>query len=186
MTMKANHPRLLAAAARMLTGPAADFAAEHTEHTRGHGRTEERILRAAPVTADSPINFPYAAQIFGVIRYVGDLDGQRHSKEFAYCVTSLAPGKADAKTLGEILRGHWGAIENGVHWVRDVTFNEDASTLRTGTAPHTMAIIRNTLIATFRLTGWTNLKRARRHFSHTTSRCIGLITTPLKTVKLQT
>jgi hypothetical protein len=60
MTIKANHPRLLAAAARMLTGPAADFAAEHT---RGHGRTEERILRAAPVTADSPINFPYTAQI---------------------------------------------------------------------------------------------------------------------------
>jgi hypothetical protein len=41
MTIKANHPRLLAAAVTMLTGPAADFAAEHTEHTRGHGRTEE-------------------------------------------------------------------------------------------------------------------------------------------------
>jgi hypothetical protein len=41
MTIKANHPRLLAAAATMLTGPAADFAAEHTEHTRGYGRTEE-------------------------------------------------------------------------------------------------------------------------------------------------
>jgi hypothetical protein len=118
---------------------------------------------------------------FRVIRHVGDLDGQRRSKEVAYCVTSLAPGKADAKTLGEILRGRCGAIENGVHWVRDVTFNEDASILRTGTAPHTMAIIRNTLIATFRLTGWTNLKRARRHFSHTISRCIDLITKPLKT-----
>jgi hypothetical protein len=149
-------------------------------------RTEERILRAAPVTADSPIKFPYAAQVFRVIRYVGDLDGQRRSTEVAYCVTSLAPGKADAKTLGEILRGHWGAIENGVHWVRDVTFNEDASTLRAGTAPQTMAIIPNTLIATFRLTGWTNLKRARRHFSHTINRCIDLITKPLKTVKHQT
>jgi hypothetical protein len=146
-------------------------------------RTEERILRAAPVTADSPIKFPYAAQIFRVIRYVGDLDGQRRSTEVANCVTSLAPGKADAKTLGEILRGHWGAIENGVHWVRDVTFNEDASTLRTGTAPQTMAIIPNTLIATFRLTGWTNLKRARRHFSHTISRCIDQ-TTQNKTSKM--
>jgi len=70
--------------------------------------------------------------------------------------------------------------------VRDTTFNEDASTLRTGTAPQAMAIIRNTLIAAFRLTGWTNLKQARRHFSHAAHRCADLITKPLKTVTLQT
>ena len=49
-----------------------------------------------------------------------------------------------------------------------------------------MAIIRNTLVAAFRLTGWTNLKQARRHFSHAAHRCADLITKPLKTVKLQT
>ena len=81
--------------------------------------------------------------------------------------------------------GTRGAIGNKIHWVRDVTFNEDTSTLRTGTAPQAMAI-RNTLVAAFRLTGWTNLKQARRHFSHATSRCADLITKPLKTVKLQT
>ena len=95
------------------------------------------------------------------------------------------PGLATAPELGELLRGHWGAIENKIHWVRDTTFNEDASTLRTGTAPQAMAI-RNTLIAAFRLTGWTNLKQARRHFAHAASRCVDLITKPLKTVKLQT
>ena len=64
--------------------------------------------------------------------------------------------------------------------MRDTTFNEDASTLCTGTAPQAMAI-RNTLIAAFQLTGWTNLKQARRHFSHAAHRCVDLITKPLKT-----
>ncbi|MGH3830439.1 MAG: hypothetical protein ACRDRS_08280 [Pseudonocardiaceae bacterium] len=49
-----------------------------------------------------------------------------------------------------------------------------------------MAIIRNTLIATFRLTGWTNLNQARRHFAHGIDRYVDLITKPLKTVKHQT
>jgi hypothetical protein len=45
--------------------------------------------------------------------------------------------------------------------------------------------IRNTLIAAFCLVGWTNLKQARRHFSHAISRCVDLITRPVKTVKSQ-
>ena len=125
---------------KTLSGPATDFV-EHTEPSRGHGRTEERILRTTPVTAQVPIDFPHAAQVFRVIRYVGGLDDQRRTKEVAYCATSLAPDRATAPELGELLRGHWGAIENKIHWVRDVTFNEDASTLRTGTAPQAMAII---------------------------------------------
>ena len=70
--------------------------------------------------------------------------------------------------------------------MRDTTFGEDASTLRTATAPLAISIIRNTLIAAFRLTGWTNLKQARRHFAHSIHRCVDLITKPLKTVKNQT
>jgi predicted transposase YbfD/YdcC len=39
------------------------------------------------------------------------------------------------------LRDHWG-IENAVHWVRDVTFDEDRSTVRTGAAPQVLASLR--------------------------------------------
>jgi hypothetical protein len=115
--VKANQPRLLTAAQQATSGPAAEFV-EHTEHTRGHGRTEERILRTVVVTDNMGIDFPHAAQVFRVIRYVGGLDGQRRTKEVAYCLTSLTPAKADAPDLGELLRGHWGAIENKTHWVR--------------------------------------------------------------------
>jgi predicted transposase YbfD/YdcC len=184
MTIKANQPGLLTAAQHALSGPAADFV-EYIEQSRGHGRTEERIVRTTTASAATP-EFPHAAQLFRVLRYTGDLDGQRHSKEVAYCVTSLTPDKATAEDLATLLRQHWGAIENRLHWVRDTTFNEDASTLRTGTAPQAMAIIRNTLIAAFRLAGWHNLKQARRHFSHAINRCVDLITKPVETVKYQT
>jgi predicted transposase YbfD/YdcC len=185
MTIKANQPKLLTAAGHALSGPGTEFD-EYTEHSRGHGRTEERIVRTTPVTAEVAIDFPHAAQVFRVIRYVGGLDGQRRSKEIAHCVTSLTPDNAAGHDLGQLLRDHWGAIENKIHWVRDTTFREDASTLRAGTAPHAMAIIRNTLIAAFRLAGWTNLKKARRHFAHDINHCVDLITQPLKTVKDQT
>ena len=56
-------------------------------------------------------------------------------------ITSLSAREAAPEHLATYVRGHWGAIENKIHWVRDVTFNEDASTLRTGTAPQAMAII---------------------------------------------
>lgn len=130
-----------------------------------------------------PLDFPHAAQVFRVTRYVGGLNAQRRAKETAHCITSLTTN--NAPDLAPLLREHWGAIENKTHWVRDTTFNEDASTLRAGTAPHAMAIIRNTLIAAFRFTGWNNLKQARRHFSHAINRCVDLITKPVKTVKHQ-
>ena len=114
MTIKANQPRLLAAAQQALSGPATDFV-EHTENDRGHGRTEERIQRTVAVTDEMAIDFPHAAQLFRVIRHVGGLDDQRRTKEVAYCATSLAPDRATAPELGELLRGHWGAIENKIH-----------------------------------------------------------------------
>ena len=89
--------------------------AEYTEHSRGHGRTEERIVRATALTAQMPIDFPHAAQIFRVIRYVGGLDGQPRSKEIAHCITSLTTNKASAPNLARLLRDHGGAIENKTH-----------------------------------------------------------------------
>ena len=71
-------------------------------------------------------------------------------------------------------RGHWG-IENRVHWVRDVTFDEDRSQVRTGSAPQIMAALRNLTISVIRLAGETNIAAAlRRHAVHP-SRPLALI-----------
>jgi hypothetical protein len=65
--------------------------------------------------------------------------------EVVYGITSLPPGKADARRLLTLTREHW-AIENGLHYVRDVTLGEDASRVRKGTAPQVLAAVRNVVI----------------------------------------
>jgi hypothetical protein len=71
--------------------------------------------------------------------------------------------------LADLLRGHW-AIENGLHWVRDVTFAEDASQVRTGTAPQVMASLRNLVIGVLCRAGPVNLAAALRHHSRDPAR----------------
>ena len=80
-----------------------------------------------------------------------------------YAITSLPFAQASPARLADLIRGHW-AIENGLHWVRDVTFAEDASQLRTGTGPQVMACLRNLVIGVLGRAGPVNLAAAlRRH-----------------------
>lgn len=155
MTVKANQPRLLAAIAEQLRTqePGRTLA-----RNRGHGRTEERHLHV--VDADG-IAFPGAQQVFRVIRHTGGLDGQRTTKEVVYGITNLPAEHADPAALATLVRGHW-AIENSIHWVRDVSFGEDASRVRTGTAPAVLAAIRNIVTTALRRAGATNIAAARR------------------------
>jgi hypothetical protein len=53
-------------------------------------------------------------------------------------------------------------VENRLHWVRDVTFQEDKSQLRTGTAPRALASFRNLGLNAYRLDGRANIAHARR------------------------
>jgi hypothetical protein len=79
----------------------------------------------------------------------------------AYAITSLWPHEADAGRLLSMKRGHW-RIENCLHYVRDVTYGEDKSQVRTGNAPRVMAALRNTAIGVMRLSGTTNIASALR------------------------
>lgn len=81
--------------------------------------------------------------------------------EVSYAITSAAPERADATVLLRALRGHWG-IENRLHYVRDVTFDEDRCQLRGGAIPETIAACRNLVIGLLRRTGVTNIAAALR------------------------
>lgn len=81
-----------------------------------------------------------------------------------YYVTSLTPEQADAKVLLALARGHWG-IENRLHYVRDVTFDEDRSQMRSGSVAHTFAACRNLAIALLRSGGATSIAAALRTFA---------------------
>jgi len=109
---------------------------------RGHGRVEIRTLKAVSV---HHFGFPHAAQVLQVTRKVGDLATHKWHTVVVYAITSLSFQRARPARLADLIRGHW-MIENGLHWVRDVTFAEDACKVRTGTAPQVMACLRNLAI----------------------------------------
>jgi hypothetical protein len=111
------------------------------------------------------LKFPHVTQVFRIKRTTMKLDGTPLRNEMSYGVTSLLPDKAGPAKVLHLSRGHW-AIENKLHWVRDVTFDEDRSQVRTKAAPRTMACLRNLAISLHRMiNGAKNIAEALRHCS---------------------
>lgn len=73
-----------------------------------------------------------------------------------------------------IVRGHW-EIENRLHWVRDVTFDEDRSQVRKGAGAQVMALLRNLAITLLRLAGATYVARGLRFCAGNANRALRLI-----------
>jgi hypothetical protein len=67
------------------------------------------------------------------------------TEETEIVLTSRPAQKMSAAQLQAFRRGHW-TIENPIHYVRDVTFGEDRSTLRTEHGPRNLATLRNLVI----------------------------------------
>jgi len=159
LIIKGNQPIARATAAALLSGPDSEWAeATSSEDDRGHGRVERRTIRVAP--ADDTL-FPGAAQAFRLRRDTGGLDGVMEHKEIVYGITSLPDVLAGPTHLNYYERRHW-VVEDRLHWVRDCTWHEDGSQLRTGTAPRALATFRNLAISAFRLAGRANIAHARR------------------------
>jgi hypothetical protein len=79
------------------------------------------------------------------------------------------------------VRGHW-HIENKLHWVRDVTYQEDKSLVRTGNAPRVMASLRSLAISILRLDGHANIAAANRHHARDPQRTLKLLQTAWTTL----
>ncbi len=124
-----------------------------------HGRIERRTLQASTRLA-AHLDWPGVAQVCRVDRHTRR--GGKWVHESAYYITSVPRFLADAQTLLGWNRGHWG-IENRSHYVRDVTFGEDASQIRKGSAPHCLAAIRDAAISFLRASGVTNMAAALRN-----------------------
>jgi predicted transposase YbfD/YdcC len=126
-----------------------------TDKTRG--RRIRRTIRV--IDADRWVDFPGAAQIAQLTRK-RVIKGKRHT-EVVYLICSLPAVEASPEQLATWIQGHW-SIENRVHWVRDVTWDEDRQTARTGSGPQVMASLRNIAISLLRLDGTTNIAAAQR------------------------
>jgi hypothetical protein len=73
------------------------------------------------------------------------------SDEIGYYATSIADGEMTDDELHEVIRGHWSAIENGVHYRRDVSFSEDACRVAKRSAAHGLATLRNLAIGLYEI-----------------------------------
>jgi predicted transposase YbfD/YdcC len=85
----------------------------------------------------------------------------KHRHDVAYGVTSI---EDTPERILAINRGHW-EIENRLHWVRDVTFDEDRCQIRKGNGPHVMASLRNLVISLIRLLKFRYIPQGARYFS---------------------
>lgn len=130
---------------------------------KGHGRLEQRRTQTS-TALNGYLDFPHLGQVFRVERTVTHCKSGKTHRETVYGVTSLHPQQADARRIGELVRGHW-EIENRLHWVRDVTFDEDRSQVRTGAGPRALASLRNFAISRLRLAGWANIAQGLRHLA---------------------
>ena len=141
--------------------------------TSGHGRREIRTLKV--LTISTGIDFPHAAQALQIRRRRRRVDQpKRFTTETVYAITDLRVHKARPAQLAAWIRGHR-AIENKIHWVRDVTYDEDRSQVRTGTGPDVMAALRNAAIGALRITGVTNIAAANRHHARDSTRPLALL-----------
>jgi predicted transposase YbfD/YdcC len=156
LVVKDNQPSL---AAQLRQLPWRQIPLGNRTRDHAHGRVEIRTLKVASVPG---LLFPHAAQAIQVTRRVRDLRTNRWRTVTVYAITSLNARQAGPAQLALYLREHW-RIENGLHYIRDVAFGEDASRVRTGTAPRVMAALRNLAIGALRLAGATNITAATRH-----------------------
>jgi predicted transposase YbfD/YdcC len=166
MTVKGNMPTLY----RQLKNLPWTAIPAVSSVSTGHGRRARRTIKAA--LAPAWIGFDGAAQVAQLRRTV-TAKGKK-TIEVVYLITS--DHDADPATLAAWVRGHWD-IENKLHWVRDVTYGEDKSLIRTGNAPRVMATLRSLAISLLRLDGHANIAAANRHHARDPQRTLTLLQT---------
>jgi len=170
LTVKRNQPSLHAQLAAL---PWRHVPVAHQAREKGHGRAERRTMKTTAVAAG--LAFPHAAQAIQIVRRRRPLTGKKWSTETVYAITSMTVIQARPADLARFIRGHWG-IEDRLHWVRDVTYDEDRSQVRTGNGPRVMASLRNLAIAVLRLTGHTSIAAGLRYHARQPGRPLQTIT----------
>lgn len=128
----------------------------HTTLEINKGRTELRHTMVSNRIEGISKDWKGLQQVVGVHRIVNKKGKRR--EEIAYFISSR---DSNALWYEEGVRSHW-AIENSLHWVKDVTLKEDASKIRTGNAPQNISTIKNMAINIYRKNKYQNIASAMR------------------------
>ena len=145
--------------------------AEYESIEKLHGRIETRKITTAHVPAEY-LGWNGVHQVIEIERIREK--GSRVTKEVVYGITSLSPGRASAEKLLLYTRRHW-AIENELHCVRDVAFDEDRCRVRNHRKAQILAAIRNVAITLLRHAGFANIAEGREWCSEERTRPIHML-----------
>jgi predicted transposase YbfD/YdcC len=161
--IKGNEPTLQADLATYFADPHAHFQQAETLD-RQRGRVEHRMIQVSQELC------AYLQAEWSGITHVAKLTRTRTEKaettvEVVFLIAILPPEADGPHSLLALSRGHWG-IENCLHYVRDVTFAEDRSHIRTGHAPQLLAACRNLVMTLIHRSGSSHIAASRRSFSY--------------------
>lgn len=163
LTVKNNQPTLYADLAAYFADPHASITQDETLD-RHRGRVEKRCIRVSTEMNCYLKDWPLVEQVAQLTRTVTIRKTGATSQEVVYLITPLTAAEASPRRLLDLIRGHW-SIENSSHYVRDVTFGEDRSRLRTGSSPQILAALRNLAITLIHRHGSSQIAATRRHFA---------------------
>lgn len=176
VAVKGNQPRLYAQCLAIAGSRPADDCDDRRNH--GHGRHERRIVSVwdAPATDDPlAINTQWnnVARIIRVERTRQTGSGTP-SSQTTYYISSRTGDRAHA--LAKMIRGHW-AIENRLHWVKDVQQNEDTNRIRGDNAPGNISLLKTWVLSLFRINGHDSIKNATIAFANKIKPLMALLRT---------
>ena len=130
--------------------------------SKAHGRLEQRTLTLMADEAQF-IDWPGLRQVFKLERKVVSCRTGECTQEIVYGITSLSPEQVDAQQMLIWTQSYWG-IENGLHYRRDTTLQEDATRMSGKNQPEVMATFNNFIVGLASKLGLTNLASAQRVF----------------------
>jgi predicted transposase YbfD/YdcC len=148
LTVKDNQPHLLADIQECFAAALEnDFAGlKHDSYQtkdKGHGREEARYYDVI-YEPEKIRNKEAWAELSVIGMCMSERTvGEKTSQEVRYFIGSR---KASARVYGKAIRNHWG-IENGLHWVLDVTFREDDNRVRDRNAAENLAELRRVAVS---------------------------------------
>jgi predicted transposase YbfD/YdcC len=171
LALKGNHKNMLEEIEKFFQrhkkynfqGKGYDFL-RHSEVDKGHGRIEARTITLIQGVAWLP-DFECWSGLKSLVMLESErIAGDKTGTETRYYISSL---QSDAKKMLELIRSHW-SIENSLHWVLDVVFQEDRCRVRQRNADHNLATLRklslnlikkakkpkNSIKGTRKLAGW--------------------------------
>lgn len=166
LALKENRPALHAEVGRFFADPEAAGVTTCEAAEKDHGRLE---IRHHSVCSEidwlfsdrrhpGELKFP-GLKMIGMVESETTRNGKIEHERRYYLCSKVLP----VKTFANVVRAHWG-IENRLHWVLDVVFDEDQCRMRTGHGPQNMAIcnhIAMNLMATTRTKSSLKLRRKR-------------------------